>query len=1258
MSSSTYTVTVRVYNGLLGNAGPIPHAFVTIDGPNLRSPITVGYYPRTTSVSNAGTVRNDALSHGSVDPATGATTFEMHPADKSYTFEVTAQQAMNALQFAAGVASNPGSYQLIGAPDKSNLLFPDGYQCTGFARDVLSAASITGLPLAGNAADTIIAYPSSLLLEYGVRSGNAYLPFRGSPTSTDFDYAVNKLYTGIGRYDPSDRTPASAIPPGDPNPGLLPSQRANLAAGLSPSGYAIGSVQYEPLGTSGLSFQVSVLRDSDGKIVEVRVPGRQGTSGFEAVGAPVSNVFTATGVQLGVIDPVRYVAPQNATQPSGLGTAARNSEDYVVVSGVHTAYLRAGGTISDLWLLQRNAGNIFSLDEFTKAVLAANPGISSINTVQPGQQIFIPEKLNDGSVTYHYANSASINYRTTDGEYSMLVPSSGQPGSYAVFTRKVDADAGYFVEQSTYDASGALVFRSTGTQSNTDAPIHNVTSHEALTDGTFRSTTVLGDAVVDYKSRFDEQTSQFVATQITSIDGYAINELPAPLSAELATALAARFGPLMTLSTNGSVPGGQTITLTEQFDDGSSISIVNLAGGVSRVVTRDINGNVMSTSESVASGDGSITTTQTDASGAVTSRQSIQYFDDGSKVVTVTAADNTVRTTVYTDANTVFSTSVSRASGTQATTQYFDASGALIGTRQVQSFDDGSMEVTSRPDGYELRIVRDENGAVISGVEVPSYAQTFTSAISDTTSLINAIRSGQPLPQLASGLKLLNTLDRQQAIPYLGTASTIAQGALSLYNLANAFENGDALDQVSAAGNAIVAVDKALTALELGSPALSSVAGSISQALPGLSLIVAIKNDDPVGAAMAVGTMIQGSAFLLSNPIGWVLLAYSLYKAFEEPPEAWGIGTFKFAVQGTELALDSQGESFGKDRVASLMGAMKDYLDNVIESSQQSDPNHLLGIIPQRLGTLTWREARQDDPGYALRDPNPVTGQESLDFLRYNDDLTPYNADPTVEAQRRSLLERMVVSAIDREAIAPLWEVNTARLQQDIGDPNAGMTEEVRAARRGLLAAVDPLTNKPTAGVFRPVALDLNGDGRITTVSDAGNDRAFNWDGAGFDKQVGWVGGGEGLLWLDRNPNGIVDSGKELFSNSAVADAAKGIRSLSWVDANADGMIDAADPVFAQLKVWQDTDGDAVADFNELQSLESLGITRLDYSNGRFSRNGQDYALQSQDLEASSAGTRVSVVPEGIRVEFSNGQALVAQERPGLAGNDEYRLAA
>jgi Ca2+-binding RTX toxin-like protein len=689
----------------------------------------------------------------------------------------------------------------------------------------------------------------------------------------------------------------------------------------------------------------------------------------------------------------------------------------------------------------------------------------------------------------------------------------------------------------------------------------------------------------------------------------------------------------------------QRVVTTPEFGGGHTSAVFEGATRVADVTT-------------IPQSGGGLIIERRDDTGVLRSSTLVEYATDLQRpylrTETTTLGDGSLSVARFDRAGTVVERgSAVRNSDGSSTTTLFDARGQLVETEIRRVFDDGSaMVVVTRADGSEERFTRDSDNRIVpsSVVRVPSYTQTLASAIGDTTSLINAIKSGQPLPQLASGLKLLNTLDRNQAIPYLGTANTVAQGVLSVYSLDAAFSGaGSDLSRVTSTLSTVNYVNQTLlsnaSTAALGNPALSGVlngtpltaaAGGTVGVLPALGLISSINNGDAVGATQSLSAIFLGA----TNPFTIFLSVVSLYKALQSPPEAWGVGTFKFGA-GTDLALDTQGESFGKDRVESLMDAMKTYLDDTIEASQQANPNQLLGIIPQRLGTLTWREARQDDPGYALRDPDPVTGQESLDFLRYNDDLTPYNADPTVEAQRRSLLERMVVSAIEREAIAPMWEVNTARLQQDNGDPNAGLTEEVRASRRGQLAQVDPVTNQPTAGVFRPIALDLDGDGRITTISDAANDRALNWDGSGFDKQVGWVGSGEGLLWLDRNPNGIVDGGKELFSNSAVADAAKGLRSMSWVDANADGVIDASDPVFAELKVWQDADGDAVADFNELNSLAALGITRLDYSNGRFSRSGQDYALQSQDLDASSDGTRVSIVPEGIRVEFSNGQATV-----------------
>ena len=191
-------------------------------------------------------------------------------------------------------------------------------------------------------------------------------------------------------------------------------------------------------------------------------------------------------------------------------------------------------------------------------------------------------------------------------------------------------------------------------------------------------------------------------------------------------------------------------------------------------------------------------------------------------------------------------------------------------------------------------------------------------------------------------------------------------------------------------------------------------------------------------------------------------------------------------------------------------------------------------------------------------------------------------------------------------------------------------------------------------GEFRPVALDLDGDGRIMTIANADTERASTGTArASTSRSVG-LAMAKVCCTLDRNPNGAVDSGKELFSNSLVADAAKGVRSLAWVDANGDGVIDAADPVFGEFKVWQDTNGSATLDDGEARTLGELGITQLDYANNRYTRNGQLHALQSPTLETSAEGQRVSVIPEGIRVEFSNGKAtlFVTSVTDLGAGND------
>ena len=137
-----------------------------------------------------------------------------------------------------------------------------------------------------------------------------------------------------------------------------------------------------------------------------------------------------------------------------------------------------------------------------------------------------------------------------------------------------------------------------------------------------------------------------------------------------------------------------------------------------------------------------------------------------------------------------------------------------------------------------------------------------------------------------------------------------------------------------------------------------------------------------------------------------------------------------------------------------------------------------------------------------------------------------------------------------------------------------------------------------------PIILDLDGDGVETT--SIGHGTYFDHSADGFAEKTAWVGKDDGLLVWDRNNNGQIDSGRELFgSETLLANGMKainGFEALKAFDANGDGVIDANDPVFAQLRVWVDANTDARTGEGELLTLEQAGVRsiNLTYSESGF----------------------------------------------------------
>jgi hypothetical protein len=94
-----------------------------------------------------------------------------------------------------------------------------------------------------------------------------------------------------------------------------------------------------------------------------------------------------------------------------------------------------------------------------------------------------------------------------------------------------------------------------------------------------------------------------------------------------------------------------------------------------------------------------------------------------------------------------------------------------------------------------------------------------------------------------------------------------------------------------------------------------------------------------------------------------------------------------------------------------------------------------------------------------------------------------------------------------------------------------------------------------------PLVFDLDGNG--VNLSSVENGVYFDMDADGTRDKTAWVSGGDALLALDRNGNGRIDDGSELFGEQN--GARDGFAELARFDQDGSGSIDAQDNIFNSL---------------------------------------------------------------------------------------------
>ncbi len=150
-----------------------------------------------------------------------------------------------------------------------------------------------------------------------------------------------------------------------------------------------------------------------------------------------------------------------------------------------------------------------------------------------------------------------------------------------------------------------------------------------------------------------------------------------------------------------------------------------------------------------------------------------------------------------------------------------------------------------------------------------------------------------------------------------------------------------------------------------------------------------------------------------------------------------------------------------------------------------------------------------------------------------------------------------------------------------------------------------------TFQLISPLVLDFStSQGSLETLSASKSQVSFDLDRDGVKTQTGWILPTSSFLAYDRNQNGIIDHGGELFGNHTQTSNSNttfenGFDALKTFDSNFDNIIDSSDAMFSKLLLWTDHNMDGISQKSELEFLADREVSKisLTYSTNFISSN-------------------------------------------------------